>query len=92
MSNYNPLNFRKWIDDHRELLKPPVGNKIVWKDRQFIVMVVGGPNGRSDYHVNQGEEFFYQIHGIADEHHKEVHLVPAIRQILLGPPRQKFDG
>ena len=63
MSNYTPLNFRKWIDDHRELLKPPVGNKMVWKDRQFIVMVVGGPNGRSDYHVNQGEEFFYQVEG-----------------------------
>ena len=53
----------KWINDHRDLLKPPVGNKMVWEDREFIVMVVGGPNGRTDYHVNQGEEFFYQIEG-----------------------------
>jgi 3-hydroxyanthranilate 3,4-dioxygenase len=58
-----PLNFKKWIDDHRELLKPPVGNKMVWPDRDFIVMVVGGPNERTDFHVNQGEEFFYQIEG-----------------------------
>ena len=58
-----PLNLNKWIEDHKEFLKPPVGNKMVWKDREFIVMVVGGPNGRTDYHVNQGEEFFYQIKG-----------------------------
>ena len=63
MSNLKPINFMKWINEHRELLKPPVGNKMVWEDREFIVMVVGGPNGRTDYHVNQGEEFFYQIEG-----------------------------
>lgn len=58
-----PLNFKKWIDEHRHLLKPPVGNAQVWKDREFIVMVVGGPNSRTDYHVNEGEEFFHQIEG-----------------------------
>ena len=63
MSKLKSLNFMKWIEDHRELLKPPVGNKMVWEDREFIVMVVGGPNSRTDYHVNQGEEFFYQIEG-----------------------------
>jgi 3-hydroxyanthranilate 3,4-dioxygenase len=57
------LNFKKWIDDNRHLLKPPVGNKVIWQDREFIVMVVGGPNERTDYHVNQSEEFFYQIEG-----------------------------
>ena len=63
MSQLTPINFMKWINDHRDLLKPPVGNKMIWEDREFIVMVVGGPNGRTDYHVNQGEEFFYQIEG-----------------------------
>jgi len=58
-----PIDFHKWIDEHRELLKPPVGNKVVWKDRELIVMVVGGPNARKDYHVNEGEEFFYQLEG-----------------------------
>jgi 3-hydroxyanthranilate 3,4-dioxygenase len=57
-----PLNFKKWIDDHRELLKPPVGNKLVWQDADFIIMVVGS-NTRRDFHVNDGEEFFYQIEG-----------------------------
>ena len=43
-----PLNFKKWIDEHRHLLKQksPVGNKMVWKDGEYIVMVVGGPNSR----------------------------------------------
>ena len=48
-----PLNFKKWIDEHRHLLKPPVGNKVVWKDADVIVMVVGGPNSRTDYHYNE---------------------------------------
>ena len=63
MSRFTPINFKKWIDEHRDLLKPPVGNKMIWQDREFIVMVVGGPNSRTDYHYNEGEEFFYQIEG-----------------------------
>ncbi len=58
-----PLNFKEWIDNNREFLKPPVCNKVVWEDAEFIVMVVGGPNSRKDYHVDEGEEFFYQIEG-----------------------------
>ncbi len=58
-----PLNFKKWIEEHRHLLKPPVGNQQVWEDSQFIVTVVGGPNARTDYHLNQSEEFFYQVEG-----------------------------
>jgi 3-hydroxyanthranilate 3,4-dioxygenase len=58
-----PINFKKWIDEHRHLLKPPVGNQQVWADREFMVTVVGGPNSRTDYHINEGEEFFYQIEG-----------------------------
>lgn len=58
-----PINFRKWIDENRHLLKPPVGNRLVWENREFTVMVVGGPNSRTDFHVNEGEEFFYQVEG-----------------------------
>ncbi len=60
---YTPLSLKSWIDKHREILKPPVGNKMIWRDREFIVMAVGGPNTRTDYHINQGEEFFYQVEG-----------------------------
>jgi 3-hydroxyanthranilate 3,4-dioxygenase len=63
MSLRAPFNFRGWIDEHRHLLKPPVGNKMVFRDSEFIIMVVGGPNSRSDFHVDPGEEFFYQLEG-----------------------------
>jgi len=63
MSKFATINFKSWIDDNRHLLKPPVGNKLVWKDREFIVMVIGGPNARTDYHTNESEEFFYQLEG-----------------------------
>ena len=60
MAVAKPFNFKKWIDEHRHLLKPPVGNQQVFKGNDdFIVMVVGGPNARKDYHYNEGEEFFY---------------------------------
>lgn len=58
------INFQQWIEDHRDKLKPPVGNQVVYKDNEdFIIMVVGGPNARKDFHYNEGEEFFYQIEG-----------------------------
>lgn len=63
MSELKALNLKGWIEEHRHLLKPPVGNQQVWKDRDFIVMIVGGPNARKDYHINPTEELFYQIEG-----------------------------
>jgi 3-hydroxyanthranilate 3,4-dioxygenase len=63
VSRLAPINFMGWINDNRHLLKPPVGNKLIWEDSDVIVMVVGGPNSRTDYHVNGGEEFFYQVEG-----------------------------
>lgn len=60
-----PLNFQRWLDDNSHLLKPPVGNQQIWRDGDFIVTVVGGPNGRSDFHDDPVEEFFYQFKGNA---------------------------
>lgn len=59
-----PFNLQKWIDDNRDLLKPPVNNKNLYVEAgDFIVMIVGGPNARKDYHFNESEELFYQLEG-----------------------------
>ncbi|MEO5595865.1 MAG: 3-hydroxyanthranilate 3,4-dioxygenase, partial [Lysobacteraceae bacterium] len=57
-----PFNLAEWIDAHRHLLKPPVGNKCI-VDGDFIIMIVGGPNARTDFHVDEGPEFFHQLEG-----------------------------
>jgi 3-hydroxyanthranilate 3,4-dioxygenase len=59
-----PFNLQQWIDDNRDLLKPPVGNKNLYTEAgDYIVMVVGGPNARKDYHYNESEELFFQLEG-----------------------------
>jgi len=58
-----PLDLKGWIDDHRDLLKPLVGNKLVFEEAGMVVMVVGGPNQRVDFHDDPVEEFFYQLEG-----------------------------
>ena len=63
MNALQAFNFRQWIDEHREFLKPPVCNQQVFHQSEFIIMVVGGPNSRTDYHDDPGDEFFYQLEG-----------------------------
>jgi len=64
MAIRRPFNLKQWIRDNRDLLKPPVGNKNLYADAgDYIVMIVGGPNARKDYHYNETEELFYQLEG-----------------------------
>ena len=59
-----PFNLQKWIDENRDLLKPPVANKNLYPEgTDYIVMIVAGPNARKDYHYNETEELFYQLEG-----------------------------
>ena len=58
-----PINIRRWVDEHRADLKPPVGNKYLYDGDDFFVMVIAGPNARNDYHVTDSEEYFYQLQG-----------------------------
>jgi len=59
-----PFNLQKWIDENRDALKPPVGNRNLYKEAgDYIVMIVAGPNARKDYHYNETEELYYQLEG-----------------------------
>ena len=96
-----PIDLKQWIAEHRHLLKPPVGNKVIWKDSEFICMVVGGPNQRTDFHYDEGPEYFMQLEG---DMLLKVYEDGAIRdipirqgEVFLLPPRvphspQRFDG
>jgi 3-hydroxyanthranilate 3,4-dioxygenase len=85
------INFQKWIDEHRHLLKPPVMNKKVFEEDEFIVMVVGGPNSRKDYHIDEGPEFFYQLEGEmvlkTQQNGKVVDVPIRAGEVYLHPPR-----
>ena len=70
MPVFKPFNLMKWVEQNRDLLKPPVSNKNLYPEAgDYIVMVVGGPNARKDYHYNETEELFYQLEG-----HIKVHI------------------
>jgi len=58
-----PFNLHRWIEQNRERLVPPVGNKLLFQDSEFIVMAVGGPNSRKDFHHDPSAEFFFQVEG-----------------------------
>ncbi|XP_009667200.1 3-hydroxyanthranilate 3,4-dioxygenase isoform X5 [Struthio camelus] len=56
------INVRKWIEENKAAFLPPVCNKLMHR-YQLNVMFVGGPNERKDYHIEEGEELFYQLKG-----------------------------
>lgn len=58
-----PFKVSEWIEKFRDDLKPPICVKEIWKDGDLQVFVVGGPNSRTDYHINPKEEMFFQVQG-----------------------------
>jgi 3-hydroxyanthranilate 3,4-dioxygenase len=90
------FNINAWIDDNRHLLKPPVSNKQLFDHKTgMVVMIVGGPNQRVDFHDDPVEEFFYQLQGdmllkIADG--GKIYDVP-VREgdVLILPPRLRHS-
>lgn len=90
MESLTAFNLQRWIDEHRNKLQPPVCNQQVFEESDFIVMVVGGPNSRDDYHIDAGPELFYQLEGamllrtIQDDERVDIPIGEG--EILLLPP------
>jgi 3-hydroxyanthranilate 3,4-dioxygenase len=89
MKTLAAFNLKSWIDANRALLKPPVGNKLLFRDSEFIIMVIGGPNDRRDFHVDPGDEFFFQLEGDITlrtvQHGKLVDVLIRAGEVLLLP-------
>lgn len=91
MKSLTAFNLQLWIDEHREQLQPPVCNQQIFEDNDFIVMIVGGPNSRKDYHVDEGPELFYMIEGdmllkvVVDGEQQDIPIREG--EMLLLPPR-----
>ncbi|RWS14933.1 3-hydroxyanthranilate 3:4-dioxygenase-like protein, partial [Dinothrombium tinctorium] len=96
----NPVNIDIWIKENKQFFKPPVCNKLLHNE-QLKIFVVGGPNTRNDYHLEEGEEFFYMIKGdmclkiIQNGQIKDIHIKEG--EVFLLPPRvphspQRFEN
>ncbi|PXY21575.1 3-hydroxyanthranilate 3,4-dioxygenase [Prauserella flavalba] len=76
-----PIDFSGWLKENEDQLRPPVNNKQMFPaGKDFIVQVVGGPNQRTDFHVDSYEEYFYQVKGnmhvdvVTDDGVRSVHV------------------
>ncbi|XP_030051651.1 3-hydroxyanthranilate 3,4-dioxygenase isoform X2 [Microcaecilia unicolor] len=73
------VSVRKWVEDNKPCFLPPVCNKLMHSS-QLKVMFVGGPNQRKDYHIEEGEELFYQVKGdiclkiIQHDKHRDIYI------------------
>ena len=71
LTGLNATDLKRWVAENKHLFDPPYKtNRVVAHYREFIVMVLHGPNARLDFHREPGEEFFYQIHGGIELHVK----------------------
>jgi len=97
MASLSAFNLHAWIDENRDRLKPPVGNVQLYKTvyKNFIIMVIGGPNERTDYHDDPGEELFYQVEGDMNlriiEDGKPVDVPIREGEMLLLPPHVRHS-
>lgn len=87
-----PFNLKKWIEENRSLLQPPVGNKNLYVESEdYVIMIVGGPNARKDYHYNETEEWFFQVEGSVmigvQEDGKAIDIEVKEGEMFLLPPR-----
>jgi 3-hydroxyanthranilate 3,4-dioxygenase len=63
MAELTPVHLMRWIETNRQAFLPPVANKEVFPESEFIYMIVRGPNARNDFHIDPGDEIFFQLTG-----------------------------
>src|SRR4026209_1116126 len=63
MAELEPVHLMRWIEDNRARFAPPVANKELFPESEFIYQIIRGPNARNDFHVDPGDEIFYQLAG-----------------------------
>lgn len=72
MDFLSTFDLKRWIEENRDLFNPPYKtNRVLVHHKEFIVMILRGPNVRLDFHLEPADEFFYQIKGDI-----ELHLMP----------------
>ena len=64
MNILSTFHLKQWVDENQHLFNPPFRtNKLLVSHKDFIVMMLRGPNTRLDFHIDPGDEFFYQVEG-----------------------------
>jgi 3-hydroxyanthranilate 3,4-dioxygenase len=84
MDFLSTFHLKRWVEENQNLFSPPYKtNRLLVHHKDFLVMILRGPNVRLDFHVEPGDEFFYQIEGDIELHLKpegESREVVTIRQ------------
>ena len=62
---FTSFNLRQWIEGYADA---PPGKTFLWEDSGFWTFVISGPNQRTAFHVNPGDEIFHQIVGETQLH------------------------
>lgn len=63
MAEMVPIHLIQWIEANKQFFQPPVANKEVFPESEFIFQIIRGPNARNDFHIDPGDEIFYQLKG-----------------------------
>jgi 3-hydroxyanthranilate 3,4-dioxygenase len=71
MDFLSTFHLKRWVEENKNLFSPPYKtNRLLVHHKDFLVMILRGPNVRLDFHVEPGDEFFYQIEGGIELHLK----------------------
>jgi 3-hydroxyanthranilate 3,4-dioxygenase len=71
MDFLSTFHLKRWVEENKNLFSPPYKtNRLLVHHKDFLVMILRGPNTRLDFHVEPGDEFFYQIEGDIELHLK----------------------